>query len=140
MASASGSNRLDVFAAPKAKPTMAISSLPPLSPITNAPLAKHGFQFLHGAPGADEKQQEPTSDDKKELAGDDKEEHACDVDTGPDSEGPQDVQRLKSLELLAQWNARWSDEHVRSKEWPPERNMIVIAGRSVGVLIVSTAV
>ena len=102
MASASGSNRLDVFAAPKAKAAMAISSLPPLSPIANAPPAKHVFQFLHGAPGADEKQQmktdyqkEPTSDDKKELASDDKEEPACDVNTEPDSEGSQDEQPLK---------------------------------------------
>ena len=44
---------------------------------------------------------------------------------------------LQSQSLMAQWNARWDDKHVNSKDWRPEKNTIMVAGRPVGVLIVS---
>ena len=44
---------------------------------------------------------------------------------------------IMSLQLMAQWNTRWGDMHVKSQDWRPERNVIVIAGRPVCVLMVS---
>lgn len=44
---------------------------------------------------------------------------------------------IASLKLMAQWYSRWSDKHVTSKEWRSERNLVVIAGRPVGAIIVS---
>ena len=44
---------------------------------------------------------------------------------------------LASMDLMSQWHARWADKHVGSKEWRSERNLVSIAGRPVGVLVVS---
>ena len=44
---------------------------------------------------------------------------------------------LHSLSLMAQWNARWQDKHVTSKDWRSERNTVMVAGRPVGIIIVS---
>ena len=44
---------------------------------------------------------------------------------------------INSLSLTGQWNARFSQQHVRSQEWRSEKNVIFVAGRPVGVIICS---
>ena len=133
---------------PKAKPTVAmkrpataITSFPALSPVARAPPVPASGQLWHGGP----KVQKPwlkKVQKAHELCRSAHTPHMMSKTRGTaeslDANIPPPMPSvLSSLSLTAQWNARWQDKHVNSKDWRPERNTIVIAGRPVGVIIVS---
>ena len=121
---------------------VAIKSFPALSPVTKAPPAVAVGGMWHGG----HKVQKPWLKNVQKSIMLCRESH----NPGMESKASGSSQQFKacvppppmaevilSMSLMAQWNARWSDRHVTSKEWRSERNLINIAGRPVGVLVVS---
>ena len=144
MASAGGSKGILPKARPSCvkRPAQAISSYPWLSPVAKAPPAKHVGQLWYDGP----KVQKPWLKQVQKSHEECRKSHRATMMSKSKGSSrafqgcvppPPMVEVLRSLDLTAQWNARWSDEHVTSKDWRPERNTIVLAGRPVGVLIVS---
>lgn len=126
----------------KKRPAMAIRSFPALSPVAKASPAKAPGGMWHGGPQVQ----------KPWLKQVQKAHQLCRSSHNPGMESkaagssqqfkscvppPPMPEVLGSMSLMAQWHARWGDRYVNSKEWRSERNLVCIAGRPVGVLVVS---
>ena len=123
------------------RPAMSISSFPALSPVAKAPPAPAAGQLWHGGP----KVQKPWLKQVQKSFTLCRDAHK--PKTTSKSRGsavafqahvpPPMPEVLMSLSLMAQWNARWTDDHVNSKDWRPEKNLINVAGRPVGIIVCS---
>ena len=143
MDSVSGSTTV-VKAKPSAKkrPAMAIRSFPALSPVAKASPAHAVGGMWHGG----HKVQKPWLKKVQQSFQLCRSSHH----PGMESKASGSSQQFKacvppppmpgvlgSMNLMAQWHARWADKHINSKEWRSERNLVNIAGRPVGALVVS---
>ena len=145
MASAGGVKRIQEKARPSVskRPAQAISSFPSLSPVSKAPPPRPAGELWYGGPKVQKpwlKQVQKSFQLCRSKGNPKKGETKSKATSVAFKAGvppPPMPDVIMSLKLMAQWNARWDDLHVSSKDWRPERNVIVIAGRPVCVLMVS---